>query len=309
MGQTIDIENRNEDFRAIHDLIERLEFGIRSVCVMYDEHSSDKQSHDNIFRHKANIYYRLSSARISYKALLREIGEGERWLLDSSKGNPRAFDGFVMGNPYFERIERDVSAHFDSLVFQLASAFDYMAHVICYICQRNKSKTLYWMKLARSARGEGNEIAQLAIKDVINQTDRTFVGRLYDYRSRLSHHERDRHRFEALVALSPLAFRVTIKPSRVAFDHFKGLCEGDEDCKQCTLAYMSSWLIRTSIAKLDLVLDGLVPEILKNSVVRQNMDTPKGGKSFVLMMYDQKTNTAQLTSQHMWRRYKEGHSH
>ena len=308
MGQTIDVENRNEDFRAIHDLIERLEFGIRAVCVMYDEHSNDKQSHDNIFRHKENIYYRLSSARISYRALLREIGEGERWLLESSKGNAREFDKFVMGNPFFDRIERDVSGHFDNLVFQLASAFDYMAHVICYICQRNKSKTLYWMKLARSARGEGNEIAQLAIKDVVDQVDKSFVGRLYDYRSRLSHHERGKHRFEALGPRSPLHFRVTIKPWQVSFNHFKSIYEGDENCKQCTLAYMSSWLIRTSIAKLDLLLDALVPEIVKNSVVRQNIDVPKGGKSFVVMMYDKNTNSAQLTSRHMWHRYKQGHT-
>ncbi|HRH36705.1 MAG TPA: hypothetical protein PK760_00070 [Flavobacteriales bacterium] len=308
MGQTVDIENRNEDFREIHDLIERLEFGIRSICVMYDEHSSDTQSHENIFHHKANIYYRLSSARISYKTLLKEIGEGERWLLESSKGNPREFDKFVMGNPFFDRIERDVSGHFDNLIFQLASAFDYMAHVVCYICQRNKSKTQYWMKLARSARGEGNEIAQLAIKETIDAIDRAFVGKLYDYRSRLSHHERDKHQFEALVAQNPLAFRVTIKPSLLAFRHFSSIHEDDEALKQCTLAYMSSWLIRTSIKKLDLLLDALVPEIVKNSSVRQNMNTPKGGKSFIMMVYDKDTNTAQLTSQHMWRRYKAGHS-
>jgi len=62
-----------------------------------------------------------------------------------------------MGNPYFDIVKRDIPALFDSIVFNLTS-FDYLSHIICYICQTNKQDSVYWTRLANSGRGQNNYI-------------------------------------------------------------------------------------------------------------------------------------------------------
>jgi hypothetical protein len=66
-GQTIiDIDNRQVDYEFILKETFRMELGIRAIAIMYDDHSNDKKSYENILILKDNIKYRLFSASYQY---------------------------------------------------------------------------------------------------------------------------------------------------------------------------------------------------------------------------------------------------
>jgi hypothetical protein len=152
----LNIEDRQTDYEELNKQSWRAEHGIRSICVMYDDHSSDKNSKENIFLLKDNVHYRVFSLVHQYLVFLRELRTSESYLQQLHKKDPKLLDAFPMGNPYFDKVELEISSVFDSIIFQLSSVFDYISHLISYICKTNKSKTLYWTKLASSANGQNN---------------------------------------------------------------------------------------------------------------------------------------------------------
>jgi hypothetical protein len=301
----LDIGDRQKSYDSASALFAKLELGLRAAAIMYDEYSSDLKSKENIFRLKENIDYRLSSALHHLKLLLREHGHGEQYLSEQTKDNPFRFEGFIMGNPYFERVERDISALFDSIVFNITSCFDYLSHIICYICQTNKQDTLYWTRLAKSARGQYNDISKSLVKTAIDQVDRVFVAGLYDYRSRLIHYKRDLHKFTAQQDIANNRHRIRILVSSVAKSDFKKLSENGNDGKEFSLTYLSIWLFRQTADHMELLLDGLVDEIRQKSNYFHNLRGHKGKNTLILMQLDPDTNTAGPLSESFWKQYKE----
>ncbi len=297
----LDILDRKNDFNSINIKVELIEEGLRTICGMYDEHSDDKQSFKNIFRLKDNIYYRLSSASHQYKLLLEEHYRAENYLLKLSKEDPNKIYGFILGNPYFQKIEVETSSIFDSIIFHLSSIFDYLSHTICYICKRNKSETVYWTKLVRSAQGKNNEICELKISEVLDGIHRKFVSGLYDYRSRLLHYERDSHKFTAIKVQNN--FEVRILSSKFATKHFKTIKVEYESYDNFTICFLSSWLIKTTLQNIDAILIALMYEIKSHSSYYLNLRNPKAG-SLMLMSYDQKTRSAVALSEKMWADYR-----
>lgn len=153
MDAILDVEDRQKTLDVLHEQIEAAESGLRAVCIMYDEHSSDKQSYENIFRLRDNIYYRLCSARHQFKLLFLEHYNAEKYLVSIAKSNPEQLNGFLFRNPHIERIDTEISSVFDGIIYHLSSIFDYLGHIVCYVCKNDKLDTLHWTKLARAARG------------------------------------------------------------------------------------------------------------------------------------------------------------
>ncbi len=300
----INIEDRQADYQDIIKKSWRAEHGIRSICVMYDEHSSDKNSKENIFILKENVHYRVFSLVHQYLIFLRELSYAERYLQDLHQKDPKLFNAFPMGNPHFEKVELEISSVFDSIVFQLSSVFDYISHLICYICKTDKSKTLYWTKLASSAYGQNNDFTNLDIRKTITELDSSFVGRLYDYRSRLLHIRKDQHIFNTTVKLNDFNFDIKILASDISLNHFKSIREEYPE-GQITLTFLSSWLIKRTFLDIEKILDALRQEILKNSNFQNNLRKPKSDNGFMIVSLDPKTNFAKPVSDGLWEQYKQ----
>lgn len=300
----LNIEDRQADYNEINKQSWRAEHGIRSICVMYDDHSSDKNSKENIFVIKDNVHYRLFSLVHQYLIFLRELGISETYLKQLHTKDPKLFNAFPFGNPHFDKVELELSSVFDSIVFQLSSVFDYLSHMICYICKTDKSRTDYWPALAKTAHGQSNEFSELGIKDVIRELDKSFVGRLYNYRSRLLHNKRDKHIFTTTVKLKDFDFDVKILASEVALKDFK-LIRTSHPAKDFTLAYLSSWLIKQSFIEIEKILDALREEILKTSTFHMNLSKPKADTGFMIVSMDPKTKFPQPVSEGLWEQYKQ----
>jgi hypothetical protein len=300
----INIEDRQADYQDLNKKSWRAEHGIRSICVMYDDHSTDKNSKENIFILKDNVHYRVFSLVHQYLIFLRELNYAERHLQELHQKDPRLFNAFPMGNPHFEKVELEISSVFDSIIFQLSSVFDYISHLICYICKTDKSKTLYWTKLASSAFGQNNEFSNLDIRKTITELDSNFVGRLYDYRSRLLHNKKDQHIFNTSVKLNDFNFDIKILASDTALKHFKAIREEYPD-ERITLTFLSSWLIRRSFVDIEKILDALREEILKTSSFHLNLHKPKTENGFMIISVDPKTNFAKPVSDGLWEQYKQ----
>ncbi len=300
----INIEGRQADFKQIDKQSWRAEHGIRSICVMYDDHSSDKKSKENIFILKDNVHYRLFSLVHQYLIFLRELSYAERYLQELHQKDPQLFNAFPMNNPYFDKVELELSSVFDSIVFQLSSMFDYLSHLICYICKTDKTKTLYWTKLASAAYGQNNEFSNLEIRKTISDIDNRFVGRLYDYRSRLLHNKKDKHIFNTTVKLKDFNFDLKIVASEASLKHFKLIREEYPE-GQITLTFLSSWLIKRSFIEIEKILDALRDEILRTSNFHMNLRTPKATNGLMIISVDPKTNFAKPVSDELWQEYKQ----
>lgn len=302
--KNLNIEDRQADFDEINKQSWRAEHGIRSICVMYDDHSADKNSKENIFILKGNVHYRIFSLVHQYLIFLRELSYAERYLQELHQKNPKLFNAFPMGNPYFEKVELEISSVFDSIIFQLSSAFDYISHLICYICKIDKSKTLYWTKLASAAYGQNNDFTNLDIRKTITELDSSFVKQLYNYRSRLLHNSKDQHIFNTSVKLNDFNFDIKILASNTALKHFKTIRE-EYPKEEITLTFLSSWLIKRSFLDIEKILDALRDEILKKSNFHNNLRKPKSDNGFMILSLDPKTNSAKPVSDGLWEQYKQ----
>jgi hypothetical protein len=300
----VDINDRQKNYEMCNSMLNRFELGLRAVSIMYDEFSSDLKSKENIFILKENIIYRLSSAVKHYKLLLQEHYQAENYLVGHTKGNPTKFDGFILGNPYFERIEKDISIIFDSIVFNITSSFDYLSHIISYVCNKNKQNTLYWSKLAKAARAKNNDISNSLVKEQIDLVDREFVIGLYDYRSRLIHHKRDSHKFITQQSVNGDQHKIRILISQIAKNHFKKVYEGHDKAKEFTLTYLSFWLIKQTMERFETLLDGLVEEIRDKSNYYENLHGHKGKSSLIFLQLDPITNIGHPISKGFWEDFK-----
>ena len=303
MKDTLDIINREDDYIKLDKEAWRTELGIRAITVMYDDHSSDKKSKENVFRLKDNITYRLFSTCYQYKVHLKELYASENTLSKLDQKNPNQITGFLMGNPHFEKIEAELSSLFDNIIFQMTSIFDYFSHFICYIIQTNKTDTTYWTKLARISRNLVKVNKSLPIHEKINILDNEIIGKLYDYRSRLIHNKRDKHQFSATHKLADDIFRVNILASPELLKTFK-FFNTENDIMDVTLAFAASKLIYKAFDIIEQLLDSLEVEIKSVSNLSQNLRIPKEKSGFMLVSIDPKTRIIEPASEGLWKQYK-----
>jgi hypothetical protein len=301
----IDIIARQADYDLINKETWRTEVGLRATAFMYDDHSNDRNSHDNIVLLKDNIEYRLFSATHQYLLFLKETSAAEAYLQKLFRENPDYVNAFPFGNPYFEKIEIELSSIFDNIIFQVSSIFDYLSHIICYILFTNKSNTFYWTKLAKASRGQNQEFTNVDMKKIIDDIDRRFVGRLYDYRSRLLHNKRDRHQFGGTTTLGEFRFKLQFAPSDLALKHFKLIADDIPSGKTPTLTYLASWILKRTFKEIEDILDGLAIEIKKDSSFQKNLRQPKkGDNALLLVSFNPDTKFLEPASDKLWQQYK-----
>ena len=295
---TLDIKDRQQSLETLNKLIQRAEFGIRAVSIMYDEHSDDQFAKDNIYRLKDNIIYRLSLILVQYRILLQEFYKHEHCLNELNEKEP----GALLFNQHIPEIHHatlDITSVFDGIIFQMVSVFDYFSHYISYVVLKNKQDTLYWTKLAKASYGKDNVISKLAIKEIIKTVDNKFVARLYDYRSNLIHNKIDKPIFVATIPTGKGKIILKTSISRNLQKKFKSYFD-DLEIKNITVVYFSDFLLRETSNTIETILGGLVSEIKSQSHYSQNLASRK---KLMLGCIDSDNRTFMTLSDSMWRDY------
>lgn len=307
MTNLLDIPDRQKDYESILAETWVLEKGFRAITTMYHDHSADLATYEQVYFLKENIDYRLFSASHQYYIFLKQLIDSENYLSKVYNENPGYVNPntFPIGNPYFEKVEREMSTLFDNLVFHLSSLFDYLSHAVCYMFFRNKEATLNWTKLARKVRGDLK--GEFSFCATIDKVDREFVAKLYDYRSRLLHQKRDRHEFQANIRMNTnIGFELKIKASKVALKHFKiaDKCT-QHDQQNMTLTYLSSILLKTTFQKIEDILESVKTDLESNSKFHENLTkkTKDGGFRHMIMSYDKETNMSKPISSVLWEQF------
>lgn len=304
MPQNIyDITDRDKDYGEIVKLVSWLESGIRAISIMYDEHSSDVNSKENIFRLKDNIHYRLLSALHMYRLLLEELNRSEKWY-EQKETESLGRTNFIGSNPVLEFLEMEISAVFDSVIFNIVSVFDYLSHIICYICLTNKQKTNYWTTLSKSARDKTTEIGKTYVMASIDKSDREFVGKLYDYRSSLIHHKRVKHDYEIARDSNEGNCRIRILMTSFEMKYFKKMAMEKKEENKFTLTYLSSWLIRITANYIEKILTDLEFDIKSKSAYDDNIRDIHNKGKLVIISVDPKTNIGSPASDRIWLQFK-----
>jgi len=304
MEHILDIENRQQDYDQIFKEAFRTESGLRAIGFIYHDHSTDVKSYENVIRLKENIEYRIFGATHQYLVFLRDLGTSEAHLQELYKKNPHFLDPntFFPSNPHFDKIENELSAIFDSIIFHLASVFDYLSHSVSYMFFENKQRTSYWTAMSKKARGDFK--GKYVFCEVFDKIDRRFVGRLYDYRSRLMHNRRDKHEFGGTVGPENFNFKLKILTSNEALKHFKIIRDEHETFDGITLTYMSSWLLRKTFVEIEELLDAIREDLIKNSNFRSNIRKPKNPKGLNIASFNPDTKGLEPSSEGIWKMYK-----
>ena len=307
MNEYLDIEERDKDYNEIYSETFRAEKGIRAIGLIYHDHSDDQESFENVIRLKSNIEYRLFAATHQYLVFLKELHAAEQYLQSVYKKNPNYVNPttFPMGNPYFDKVESDLSSVFDSIIFHISSVFDYLSHSICYMFFENKENTLYWTKLSKKVRGDFK--GKYVFCETLDFADRKFVGKLYDYRSRLLHNKRDKHHFAGLVHMKDLNFKLKILCSQESLKKFNLVVEDKLNVNQeITLTYLSSWLIKRTFVEIENILDSIKIDLENQSKFHHNIRNGKGGLGgFMSVTINPQTNYAEPASNKNWSEYKD----
>lgn len=302
MAEYLDVIDRKEDHRLIYDQTCRAELGIRAIATMYHEHSEDQNSYENIFKLKDNIEYRLFSAAHQYLILLQELRNAEIYLEKIYLKDPLniSTQRFLFSNPYFDKSELEISSVFDSLIFHITSAYDYLSHALCYMYFKNKQETQDWKKLANIARGEFK--GKFKFCEKLDSIDRSSFAKLNEYRSRLIHKNRDKHSFSGSLDMIKVKMKVFLFPSEYARKTFKKLSLENQD-KKFTLAYLASWLIKDCFQNIEEILTAVKEDLETNSRFYQNMGTPKFQKTLILGSINSSNNSFEPVSKKLWDQY------
>lgn len=304
MPELIIVQDVVGNAEVIFNRINLLEKGFRAVAVAYDEHIHDKESFKNINRLRDSIGYRLFATREQYMiftvGIRRAESEISQMVLEMKDKN------ITPGSQTFveQNNETQLSSYFDNIIFNLVSAFDYFGHLCSYCLYKRTERTYDWDKLVKKTKSD-KKFQKLNITRTLDQVNRDVVQRLIDYRSRLIHRTRDRHKLIFQYDEVAVKARVNLITSSLATKSLKKLLFTNYKSKNsplCSLNYTISQTIHSSLDSMELALDSLYEMILENS------DWPHSAyaepKDIFFFNKNSETNLGEPTSKKLWSAFK-----
>lgn len=298
----LDIEDRQKCFQNISSKIELLNKGFRALNADYSHHIEVTYAKDHeITELRENIDYRLFSSQFHLELLLKQHFHIENRVETAYEKNPDSIVRPVYPiHPLFSLFEKETTSILDSIIFHLASVYDYLSGTINFICEKKDKSISKWTQLERSCRDSKNKYSQRSIADVILKETNKFINPLYKYRSRLIHEKSDLH---------PISLNIKMKSgkSTVKFyatsDFTKKFSELRKLARtyDITVNYAAEWLILSTIDSIFNILFSLKEEIEKMSTYPDHI----GDNEIIILHRDPKTGIGEPVSKKMWKEIRE----
>lgn len=266
MSKLISIEDPNEKFREIDQLIKTIFNGFMAVAMDYgyhvnNIHGSSDEGKNNIYELRDNMRYRLDSSKLHFYLLLRRKFEIEKKFEEMLKKDPKVFSGFVSGNPHFELAADEMMGIYDSIIFHLSSSFDYLAMLIQFVFGENPEKKLQWITLAKLCYSKNSEYQKRVFKENVKTVNREFVSKFNDYRAELIHRKKSTSYANVTWELNS----GKVETHFVSSDKIKRSLKKiiDKEQEYC-ITYVSYQAIKQTILNIANVLEGINEEFRTN---------------------------------------------
>jgi len=254
----IDINDYNFEFTKIDSEFFLLNHRFMALAMDY-KHYIDSSLRDNkIYTLRDNINYRLYSTKFHIEILFSHIRNIEKNIENQtifSNPNQAPIIGFI---PIYTQ---QITSLFDSFIYHTVSVFDYIGTLANYISGKNKDDTLMWTQLAKSVRDKNNTFSLTKFSSIIDEVDRKFVGKLYDYRALLIHRKADLGGFNLTHSIG-FEERVTTTffAGESVIKCFKQLKQDSEN-GDITLRYVAVWIINEVIKNMTDILFSIKEEV------------------------------------------------
>jgi hypothetical protein len=292
----LDIDDRQKTFQLIAKGIELLNEGFRALYADYMHHIDVKTGKDEILKMKENIDFRLFSSQFHLELLLRQHFAIENRIQDIYQKDPsKVLNEVYPSHPLFDHCEREVTSIFDSIVFHLASVYDYLSAIVNFICNKKDKSITKWSQLTKSCRDKGNTYANKKIATIIVSENDTFVDKLYKYRSRVIHEKSDIHPISFSLKFASGKTDVKFITTESITKSFKFLKE-KASTHNVTVSYTSDWLIHETVNSILKILFGLKEEMELMSTFPNHI----GGSDLIMLYNDPETGFAGPVSKPMW---------
>lgn len=245
-----------------------------AIGMDYKYYMNSSFKDDKIFEYRDDILYRLNATKLHVNILtnlLCSIDEELTSLYSQENG------GLKIHFHFDNRIE-DVSALFDSVIFHIISAFDYVSNLVVFITLKG-DKNLKWTNLARSVRGNG-KLSKVNFTDLIDELDRTFVCQLYDHRSNLIHFRKNNSRFSLSINMLQNKVETKIISPSTFNRHFKELRELSKEF-DLSISYVLIWLLKTTTNSIIDIQYGIKEYMEQNKKIDNPIILMKGDKGEV----------------------------
>jgi hypothetical protein len=226
----LEMKNVLNDFQAIDN-------NMIAIGMDYKHYLDSSFNDKKIYEFRDNILYRLRATRLHINILVNLLNSLDQELTEIySKEN-----GQISMQIHFENRKSDISSLFDSVIFHIVSAFDYVSNLVGFLCIKNQKK-IKWTQFAKSVRDQKNELSQTNFSELIDNLDRTFIGRLYDHRSYLIHIGNDNGKSSLSIELMKGKVETKIISSSTFNKNFSELRElGKEN--DLSISFILFWLL------------------------------------------------------------------
>ena len=249
----LDIEDIESEFSSIKDRLYLLKRRFIALAMDYKHHVDNSFEEEKIYILRDQIQFRLFAANFHLELLFDHLFFAEKQI-ELEQGM-----GFSV-----EIFKQQITSLLDSFIYHTVSVFDYLGTLTNYISGAKKDKTLMWTQLAKSVRDGKNELSKTTFSKVVDQMDRDFVCKLYDYRSSLIHRKADVIGYNTTYSPKPYKVTTTFYAGKYLIKNFKDLKILSKE-NDLTVKYVSFWILNKTIDNITNMLFSLKKEIESRS--------------------------------------------
>jgi hypothetical protein len=259
-----DIADLSLEFTKIQERYSLLHDRFTAIGIDYKHFINTSNDEKNIFELRDTTLYRLYGANFHIEVLIRQYREIiiEAQHLHNTKTKEFWSQGFEFQS-IRNRSVYQISTLFDSIIYHLASIYDYIGNLCNYICGETQSNTqaMKWSSLAKSVRVETNSFSKRKIAPIVNSVNNDFVDKLYGHRSFLIHTRGD---------LMDIKVSITASNGKVNWDFITSdkFCKNFHELRKMnqthslTVQYTIFWLVNKAYDTIRQLLFGLRDDMI-----------------------------------------------
>lgn len=208
-----------------------------AIGLDYKQYIDSGFDNKKIYEFRDNILYRLRATKFHISILVNLLDSLDKELTEIHSQN----SGGINIHMHFEHRKSNISSLFDSIIFHIISAFDYVSNLVGYLGLKNHKK-IKWTQLAKAVRDEKNELSKANFSKLIDELDRAFIGRLYDHRSYLIHIGNDSGKSSLSIELIKGKVETKLISSSTFNKNFYELKELGKD-NDLSISFVLFWLL------------------------------------------------------------------